>query len=218
MHAQGRPRWLLAGGVWLAAWLLWGTAAAEIVAVREASGRLVYTNVLPAPPLSPPPRVLHLIDRVARRYGMDPALLQAIVAVESGFDPAAVSPAGAQGLMQLMPATAARYGVAEPLDPLANLDGGTRYFRDLLQRFGGDVRRALAAFHAGPGAVERHGGLPPYASTRRYVGRVLATYRRTAPRPTIYRYRLADGRILFTDTPRVWVGRPPRSPGSKQGK
>lgn len=113
------------------------------------------------------------IDAAARRHGIDPALLSALVRQESGFDPAATSPAGAQGLTQLMPATARSLGVANPLDPVQSLDGGARYLRQQLDRFGGDERLALAAYNAGPGAVARFGGVPPYAETQTYVQRVL---------------------------------------------
>jgi hypothetical protein len=109
----------------------------------------------------------------ARRHSLDPDLVQAVVAVESGFRPDAVSPKGAQGLMQLMPYTARALGVKDTFDPAANLDGGTRYLRALIQRYGGDVPRALAAYNAGAGAVARHGGVPPYPETLAYVRKVL---------------------------------------------
>src|SRR3981189_1726437 len=94
----------------------------------------------------------------SRRRSLDPDLVQAVVAVESGFRPDAVSPKGAQGLMQLMPYTARALGVKDTFDPAANLDGGTRYLRALIERYNGDVKRALAAYNAGEGAVARHGG------------------------------------------------------------
>jgi soluble lytic murein transglycosylase-like protein len=118
-----------------------------------------------------------LIEQAARRHGLEPALVQAVVAVESGFRPGAVSRKGAMGLMQLMPATAAELGVADPLDPDANLDGGSRYLSRLLAEHGGDLRKALAAYNAGPGAVRRHDGVPPYPETRDYVARVLKRYK-----------------------------------------
>ena len=118
-----------------------------------------------------------LAEDASRRYGLDPALVLAVVAVESGFRPEAVSSKGAQGLMQLMPRTAAALGVQDPLDPEQNLDAGVRHLEALIKLYGGDLRRALAAYNAGQGAVERHGGVPPYRETRAYVKRVLARYR-----------------------------------------
>jgi len=118
-----------------------------------------------------------LVREAAARHGLDPALLRAVVAVESAFEPRALSRKGAQGLMQLMPATAAELGVSDAFDPVQNLDGGSRHLRALLERFDGDLERALAAYNAGAGAVARHGGVPPYRETRDYVGRVLGRYR-----------------------------------------
>jgi hypothetical protein len=115
----------------------------------------------------------------ARRHGLDPALVLAVVGVESAFRPDAVSPKGAQGLMQLMPATAASLGVADPFDAAANLDGGAKHLQDLVERYHGDLNKALAAYNAGAGAVDRHGGVPPYAETRAYVGKVLRRYQAT---------------------------------------
>jgi len=121
-----------------------------------------------------------LAEEASRRYGLDPALVLAVVGVESGFRPAAVSPKGAQGLMQLMPRTAAALGVSDPLDPEQNLDAGVRHLEALLKLYNGDLTRALAAYNAGSGAVERHGGVPPYRETRAYVKRVLERYRAKA--------------------------------------
>lgn len=114
------------------------------------------------------------IDAAATRHGVDPALLRALIRQESNFNPQAQSPAGARGLTQLMPATARSLGVSNPLEPVQAIDGGARYLRQQLDRFGGDERLALAAYNAGPGAVQRFGGVPPYAETQAYVQRVLA--------------------------------------------
>jgi soluble lytic murein transglycosylase-like protein len=113
------------------------------------------------------------IDAAAARYGVDPGLLRGLVRQESGFDPRAHSAAGAMGLTQLMPATAASLGVTDPYDPVQSLDGGARYLRQMLDRFGNDPAKALAAYNAGPGAVERFGGVPPYAETQNYVRSIL---------------------------------------------
>lgn len=118
-----------------------------------------------------------LLEEAARRYGLDPALVEAVVRAESGFNPAATSPAGAMGLMQLMPATARALGVLDPYDPVQNVHGGVRYLRGLVDRFG-DLTLALAAYNAGPAAVQRYGGVPPYPETRAYVERVLQAWRR----------------------------------------
>jgi soluble lytic murein transglycosylase-like protein len=129
------------------------------------------------------------ITAAARKYGVDPALLAGLVRQESNFDPQAGSPAGARGLMQLMPATAAGLGVTDLTDPVQSLEGGARYAQQL-QRFGGHATLALAAYNAGPGAVEQHGGVPPYPETQAYVRKVqafAAAYRGT-PAPTALSY------------------------------
>jgi soluble lytic murein transglycosylase-like protein len=113
------------------------------------------------------------IRRAAQRHGVDPVLLAAMAKVESGFDPRAVSHKGAQGLLQLMPDTARRFGVSDSFDPDQNLNGGARYLDWLLTRFSGDERLALAGYNAGEGAVDRYKGIPPFPETQKYVGRVL---------------------------------------------
>jgi soluble lytic murein transglycosylase-like protein len=121
--------------------------------------------------------LVRLVEEAARRRGLDPALVLAVVSVESGFRPEAVSPKGAQGLMQLMPRTAASLGVQDAFDPEQNLDAGVRHLEALLKLYDGNLTRALAAYNAGQGAVARHGGVPPYRETRAYVRRVLERYR-----------------------------------------
>ena len=113
-----------------------------------------------------------LVEQAARKHGVRADLIHAVVRAESGYDPDCTSSAGAMGLMQLMPGTARWLGVTDPYDPAQNLDGGVRYLREQLDRFG-DTRLALAAYNAGPGAVTRYGGVPPYRETQAYVRRVL---------------------------------------------
>ena len=114
------------------------------------------------------------IHLASRRYNLPPGLIRGVIRAESNFQVAAVSHAGAQGLMQLMPATARELGVADPFDIEQNIDGGARYLRQMLDSYGGNVKTALAAYNAGPGAVEKYGGrIPPYQETEQYIDRVL---------------------------------------------
>ncbi len=177
-----------------------GAARADIYAFTDPTGVTHYSNVPvdprysrllsePAPAAAATPSSAEwrsraaaysdLIDEAARRAEVSPALLRAVIAVESAFDPRAVSPKGAQGLMQLRPATARRYGVQRPFDPRDNLRGGASYIRDLLRRYGNDLELALAAYNAGEEAVDRHGRtIPPFPETQAYVPAVLRFYRR----------------------------------------
>lgn len=128
-----------------------------------------------------------LIAQAAARNGLDPALLHGLIQQESGFDPNATSGAGAAGLTQLMPGTASSLGVANPLNPAESIEGGARYLGQMMSQFGGNAAEALAAYNAGPGAVEQYRGIPPYAETQSYVTKVLGyaeAYRQSHPATT----------------------------------
>ena len=129
-----------------------------------------------APAPVPPAQIDALVQQNAGTWQVDPALVKAVIANESGFNANATSGVGAQGLMQLMPDTAASLGVRDAYDPVQNVAGGTRYLRGLLDRFHGNVRLAVAAYNAGPGAVEKYGDVPPFSETQNYVQNVLASY------------------------------------------
>jgi len=186
-------------------------AAADIYSFTDADGVTHYTNMpddsryallIKAPPEphpehAPPVTVLRgdwheraaaysgMIDRVARTAAVHPALVRAVIAVESAFDPTAVSRAGAQGLMQLLPSTARRYGVGNPFDPEQNTRGGARYLSYLLKRYDNNLELTLAAYNAGEDAVDRYGrSIPPYRETREYVPAVLKLYKQFLIRPT----------------------------------
>jgi soluble lytic murein transglycosylase-like protein len=200
-HALPRSR-RLHPGVFLAvvaALALVSTAHAQISVRDDGPEGIVLSNVDPvgsapvmasavktrrsqAAPDDPGPafrrreKFAPLVLAAADAHGLPVALLQAIIEVESNFNAAAVSPQGALGLMQLMPQTARYLRVDDARDPAANIDGGARYLKELLSRFGNDLPLALAAYNAGPSAVERSGAIPAYAETRRYVPRVLVRY------------------------------------------
>jgi soluble lytic murein transglycosylase len=189
--------------------------SAEVYRRVDPSGVVYYSNIppsfLPATidrtqgPLTP---FREMIAAAAFRHGVDSLLIEAIVAVESNFNPWAISPKGAMGLMQLMPETAQRYAVHNPFDPLQNITGGTRYLRDLLYRFDGDLPQALAAYNAGETAVLRYGGIPPYRETREYVQKVLTRSQarpHTLSRPTsafqVYRSLTPEGLLRYSNLP-----------------
>jgi len=140
---------------------------------RMRGGPAQRVVTLPATPYDP------YIEMVARENGVDPSLVKAVALVESGFNPKASSAKGAQGLMQLMPATAKQYGVSNIHDPYQNLNAGAKHLRGLLDQYQGDVTLALAAYNAGSGAVTRYGGVPAYAETQDYVKKVQTKMGRT---------------------------------------
>ena len=119
-----------------------------------------------------------LVDAASDRHQVDPDFINSVIKAESSFNPRARSPKGAQGLMQLMPATAARLGVMDAYEPGVNIEGGTRYLRQLLEQYHGDAIKALAAYNAGPQRVEQYRGVPPYRETRNYVRRVIIDFNR----------------------------------------
>jgi soluble lytic murein transglycosylase-like protein len=185
--------------VLIAALTLASGSRAQVLVRDEGAAGIVLSNVQPAinatvgdnafkgrrPAAGPAdPRLVHrrrelfapLVLAAADAHGLPVALLQAIIEVESNFNAAAVSPQGALGLMQLMPQTARYLQVRDARDPAANIDGGARYLKELLARFGNDLPLALAAYNAGPSAVQRSGAIPAYAETQRYVPRVIARY------------------------------------------
>ena len=140
-----------------------GTAAPEKTVAAEPVN---YAN----------PQLTHMIHEAAAKYAVDPKLVSAVAEVESGGNQNAVSSAGAIGVMQLMPDTAAELGV-NPYDMKSNVEGGAKYLREMLDTFDGDVKKAVAAYNAGPNAVKAYGGVPPYAQTQNYVTNVLDIYR-----------------------------------------
>jgi soluble lytic murein transglycosylase-like protein len=135
-------------------------------------------DVMPQPAAHTPAETPDLIANASGRYHLDPDLVNSVIRAESDFNAKAVSPKGAQGLMQLMPATASKLGVSNAFDPGANVDGGTRYLRELLERYNFDLIKALAAYNAGPGRVQQYHGVPPYYETRAYVSKIVRDFNR----------------------------------------
>ena len=142
------------------------------------------------------------IDLAARKYQLDKELIQAVIAVESCFNPKAVSPAGAEGLMQLMPATAERFGVANSFNARQNILAGSRYLKWLLNRFDGNLKYAIAGYNAGEGRIEQYKGVPPFKETKRYVKNVLALYTKLAPSKAVARTKtIANGTVYYPYQP-----------------
>ncbi len=159
----------------------------QIQTRKQEQGGVVSTGELPreakparSPALHKTPEhdsIPGLIASVALQYKLDPDFITSVVRAESGFNPAAVSPKGARGLMQLMPGTAAMLGINNVFDPKANLQGGTRYLRQLLDQYDGDSVKALAAYNAGPQRVQHYGGTPPFRETQAYIAKILNDYK-----------------------------------------
>lgn len=208
---------------------------AQIYAWRDAQGHMVLSDKartdggpvqtftvaktasvrVTRPPDQRSARFDSLIDEHAAAHGVDADLVRAVIQVESAFNPLAVSNKGAMGLMQLMPATASEFGVVNPFDPRENIGGGVRYLKRLLSKYDQKVELALAAYNAGPGAVDRYGQqVPPYRETRDYVQRITRTRPGSAaPRPPtrIYRWvESVDGRevIRYSDRPQPGAAAP----------
>ncbi|HOC44503.1 MAG TPA: lytic transglycosylase domain-containing protein [Thermoanaerobaculales bacterium] len=161
--------------------VVWSAALAMAAAPTDAPR--------PAQAVIKVPDLYELVQRLSTENGLDPKLVDAVVRVESGYNPSAVSHKGALGLMQLMPDTARRLEVDNPFDPEQNVQGGIRELDRLIERYSGNLQLALAAYNAGEGAVERHRGIPPFRETRDYVAMVMSLYTGTA-------YRLSEGRLI----------------------
>jgi soluble lytic murein transglycosylase-like protein len=207
---------------------------AQVRAVANERGNLVFVNDSPAVPaqrqkvaskssasaepakpaepasapstrLTTPQEIDRIVQTTAEKHRVDPRLVRAVISTESNWNSTAISRKGAQGLMQLNPYTAQQLGVSDAFDPAQNVDGGVRYLGMMLDRYNGDVHMALAAYNAGPGAVDRSGGIPRIAETRNYVQKVTSAYvggtglrPRTVAAPLqIYRAVEADGRVVF---------------------
>ncbi|NWF99813.1 MAG: lytic transglycosylase domain-containing protein [Thermoanaerobaculaceae bacterium] len=172
--------------LWLPA-AAWGGGGGVIVVTDPDGTKRVFNVAAVVPTGRPVPngsavRQAELwpkVQEIATAHGVDPRLVDLMIRMESGYNPTAVSPKGARGVMQLMPATASLYGVADPFDPFENIRGGVRYLKDLLERFQYDLSLALAAYNAGPEAVEQYRGVPPFEETRNYVASILAAYNGT---------------------------------------
>jgi len=219
--------------------LIWaGPALAEIYYRIDENGvarftnapttpdyRLLQPGVLPSASRLTAASIDGLIEAFAAEHSIDAALIRAVIRAESNFNHRAVSRKGAQGLMQLMPATIGRLSVGDAFDPHENIGAGVRYLRQLLDQFQGDLTLALAAYNAGENAVLRYRGVPPYQETREYVRKVLNQYRRTRgepskssiikavsppaeslpppPPPALYRAHEASGTILYSNIPPI---------------
>jgi soluble lytic murein transglycosylase-like protein len=163
-------------------------------------------SLAPTAPMAPTPTVTDVIQSASHQYRLDPDFLTSVISAESGFKTHAVSPKGAKGLMQLMPETASNLGVSDPFDPAKNVDGGTRYLRELLERYNFDPIKALAAYNAGPHRVEQYRGVPPYHETRVYVAKIIRDFNRK---------KIAQEKALQAKNPQAKVERAKTQPAKK---
>jgi soluble lytic murein transglycosylase-like protein len=171
----------------------------------SAAATTAASNTAASPRPTTPQEIDQIVQTTAEKHRVDPRLVRAVISTESNWNATAVSRKGAQGLMQLNPDTAQTLGVADAFDPAQNVDGGVRYLGMMLDRYNGDVHKALAAYNAGPGAVDRSGGIPRIPETRNYVQKVTSAYiggtglrpRTVAAPMQIYRAVEADGRVVF---------------------
>lgn len=164
-------------------------------------------NATLAPGTASKPSVNEVIQSASHQYRLDPDFLTSVISAESGFKTNAVSPKGAKGLMQLMPQTASSLGVTDPFDPAKNVDGGTRYLRELLERYNYDPIKALAAYNAGPHRVEQYRGVPPYHETRVYVAKIIRDFNRK---------KIAQEKALQAKNPKAKIERAKTQPAKTQ--
>lgn len=205
---------------------------AQIASSVDERGKLIFVNgdspkarrgsTISSPPVALPfgasssgsldpidGRLDRIVREVAERHKVDPALVKAVISTESGWNPRAISRKGAVGLMQLIPATAQRYGVGNPFDPAQNVEGGTMHLKSLLDRYNGDLTKSLAAYNAGERAVDESRGVPSYPETQRYVRKVTNAYFRpgsgrdpalwSPPSSPVRRQVDSNGRVVFTN-------------------
>ena len=197
---------------------------AQIASYVDEHGNLIYVNgdspkrktgsTISSSPAAqsanaPGDHLDQIVQQAAERHDLDPALVKAVISTESGWNPTAISRKGAVGLMQLIPATAERFGVGNAFDPAQNVEGGTSYLKSLLDHYNGDLTKTLAAYNAGERAVDQSGGIPAYPETERYVQKVTDAYFRpdsgrdpslwSKPRAPIRQETDSKGRIIFTN-------------------
>lgn len=229
-HATKAAIVLLAVAAWL---VLCVPSQAQIASYVDEHGKLVFVNgdspkrksggTISSTPASDaaaqdsPPQTAtasgdhldQIVQEAAERHNLDPALVKAVISTESGWNPSAISRKGAVGLMQLIPETAERFGVGNAFDPAQNVEGGTTYLKELLDRYNGDLTKSLAAYNAGEHAVDQSGGIPAYPETQRYVQKVTDAYFRpnsgrdpslwSKPKAPIRRETDSNGRTIFTN-------------------